>query len=446
MNSDIFEQPVISLNSQGQGICSIDGFKIFVDNAITGDLIKGQITQKKKNYGLATLLEIQKKSGDRTTPICPLFEKCGGCQIMHLKYEKQLFYKTNKVLSAIKKIGGFEIEVNPCVASPKQLHYRNKIQLPIYKENGELKLGLYEKKSNTPLSINECFIHCRLGEKVFKEVSILLKETSLDVFCEESQRGFLRHLLIKTGVTTDECLVVWITSSKKHKETLKKISEKLISKCPEVKGVLINVNKKRYNSIMGDHCELLLGNPFIYERLLKKTFKVSAHSFFQVNPEQAENLYLKALNFADIKPDEVVLDAYCGTGTLSLLISSSAKKVIGIECVESAIRDAKENAALNQITNAEFILGTVENKIQQIEKVDTVFLNPPRKGCEIDVLNSIDQLRPKKIVYISCDPATLARDLKILSTMNYQLKEVQPFDMFPQTMHVETCALLTLLS
>jgi len=365
---------------------------------------------------------------------------------MHLSYEKQLQFKTDKVRSALLKIGRLDTPVEPCIASPSPLAYRNKIQLPIYKENGELKLGLYQKKTNNPLAIEECFIHCPLGEKVFKAVSELLKETSLDVYDERTKTGFLRHLLIKTGTRTNECLVIWITSSKRYHRVIKEMSKKLIKLCPEVKGVLLNVNKKRFNSIMGDHCETVVGRPYIYETLLGKTFKISAHSFFQVNSLQAENLYQKALDFADISPKDTVLDAYCGTGTLTLLTAPFAKKVIGIECVESAITDAKENATINEITNSEFVLGNVEDKLGDLERIDTIFLNPPRKGCEKSVLETLNTYRPKKIVYISCDPATLARDVKILTDFGYKLQKVQPFDMFPQTTHVETCLYLTLPS
>lgn len=439
-----FQEKILTLNSQGQGICTLDHLKVFVDHALPGEEVTATLIEKKKNFGLAQLQKVENPSSKRVKPVCPLFQKCGGCQIMHLKYDEQLKFKQNKVQEALLKIGKIEIQVDPCTPSSQYpLSYRNKIQLPIYQEKGEIKLGLYQKKTNQPLEINSCHIHCKLGEKVFQTCRSLLKKSSLKAFDEKTKKGFLRHLLIKTSENTKECLVVWVTYSKEQKQELLQLSKELVELRPEVKGVLMNINQKRFNSILGDQISLLLGRPFIYETILEKSFKISAHSFFQVNPLQAENLYKKALEKADLKSGKNVLDAYCGTGTLSLLASKEAKKVIGIECVESAIEDANENAKLNEIKNVEFILGTVEDKISEIESLDVVFLNPPRRGCEKSVIETLLDRKPKKIIYISCDPATLARDLSFLKE-GYEIESVSPFDMFPQTMHVETLVSLTL--
>lgn len=444
MNIEIIEEQVTALNSQGQGICSHQNLKIFIDHAIPGEKIQAEITEKKKNFGIGKLLKIQIESLERVEPICPIFKQCGGCQIMHLSYSKQLEFKKDKVQEALRKIGKIDTAVLPCLPSPTPLSYRNKIQLPFFESDGRLTLGLYQQKSHDPQEISECFIHCELGEKVFKQAKELFQNSSFKAYDEKEKTGQLRHLLIKTAIFNQECLVVIIASTKDKQKELKAIADELIKRCPEVKGVILNLNQKRFNSIMGDDYITLSGRAHIYEKLLGKTFKISAHSFFQVNPMQAEKLYSKALEFADLQKDQVALDAYCGTGTLSILAAKNARKVIGIENIKSAVDDASENAKTNQITNCEFILGNVEDKIDQIKKADVVFLNPPRKGCELSVIKAINILKPQRIVYVSCDPATLARDLAHLKEFGYTVKQVQPFDMFPQTTHVETCALLTL--
>ncbi len=439
-----FESEITSLNSQGQGICSVNGLKVFVDYALSSEKIKGEIVEQKKSFARGALLEIVTPSSDRIPAICPLFQKCGGCQIMHLSYAKQVEFKQQKVSEALEKIAHIKFPVSPCVASSSPFEYRNKIQLPFFKQNGKIKLGLYQKNSHTPLAIDRCYIHCELGEKVFCAFSKLIENSPLSVFDEKTRTGLLRHLLIKTAIHTRQCLVTIITSSKKQLLQLKDLALELMRQCPEVQGVVLNINKKRINSIMGDLWLPLVGQPYIHEKLCGKTFKISAHSFFQVHIGQAEKLYLEALKQAHIQGGDVVLDAYCGTGTLALLASGHCKEVVGIESVKSAIDDARANAKLNQITNCKFVLGKVEDSIDQIPKINIALINPPRRGCEKKVLEALYKLRPRKIVYISCDPATLARDLTYLHQLGYETHKVQPFDMFPQTSHVETCVTLEL--
>ncbi|MCH9632235.1 MAG: 23S rRNA (uracil-C(5))-methyltransferase RlmCD [Chlamydiae bacterium] len=443
MNNKNFTEEVSTLTSQAQGICSIDGLKIFIDYVLPGERVTAQVTQKKKKYAVAKLLKIETTSQFRAEPVCPLFTRCGGCQIMHMSYALQLDFKTNKVKDALSRIGQIDLKPNPCIASPLELSYRNKIQLPFFNEKNNLKLGLYKKGTNTPIGVDQCYIHCELGEKVFKTLQNLLKDSALKGFDEKTKSGELRHLLIKTGIKTKESLVVFIATSKKCLPQIKDLGEKLVELLPEVKGVVLNINRKRFNTIAGDEYHTLTGRPYIYEKLLGKTFKISAHSFFQVNPSQAEQLYKKAIEFADLKPDQVVLDAYCGIGTLSLLAADHAKEVIGIEVVESAVIDATKNAQDNKISNCNFIQGLVEEKINEIKDLDVVFINPPRKGCEAAVLEALAKRKPQKLIYISCDPATLARDLHYLCQNGFKAKSIQPFDMFPQTTHVETCVLLS---
>ncbi|MCH9633697.1 MAG: 23S rRNA (uracil-C(5))-methyltransferase RlmCD [Chlamydiae bacterium] len=439
-----FETEIFDVNSSGQGVASLDGLKVFIDLALPSERVKAKLRLKKKNYALADLVEIQKTSPDRVPPVCPIFSKCGGCQIMHWSYDKQLEYKTQKVKDALTRIGDFE---NPplkdCIAS-SPLHYRNKIQLPFFEKNGLVKLGLYEKHSNRVVEVEKCFIHCTLGEKVYASLTELLEESSLEVYNAGSQKGFLRHLLIRTAIETNEVLLVFITSSTKYQKELRQLAKKLMSLHPQIKGVLQNVNKKRYNSIMGDQLITLEGRPFIYEQIGSFKLKVSAHAFFQVNPKQAQNLYEKAIELAELNKEETLLDAYCGIGMFSLFASKRVKKVIGIESIPCAVTDAQDNARLNSLTNLEFRCDFLEKAVLSLEDINAAFINPPRKGCDKIVLEALVNLKVKKIIYISCDPATLARDLRFLKEEGYDLKQVQPLDMFPQTTHVESIAVLAL--
>lgn len=407
------------LGSGGEGVGYCDGFVVFVDGALPGEKIKARLTECHKRHGWASLLEIIEPSKDRVKPPCKYFGTCGGCQIMHLAYPKQLEVKRQRVVDAIKRIGKLEnCNIAPCVPSPAPLAYRNKIQLPVK----EGRFGLYARNSHDLIEIDHCMIHCALGEKVFKQISSMTK-------------GFdLRHLLIKSSEKTNEALVIFVTEQEPT-ASLTKLAEEIKTSIPEVKGVIHNLHSGQGNVILGKHYKVLAGAGHITERLGNYQFKVSPASFFQVNPAQAEQLYAKALEFAALQGDETVLDAYCGVGTLSLFFAANAKNVIGVECVPEAIQDAKDNAKLNQIHNVSFVCAQAENYISTLKDVDLILLNPPRKGCEISFLEGIQKLSPPKLIYISCDPATLARDLAYLK--NYRVEEIQPFDMFPQTAHVE---------
>ena len=437
MNKPIYTASVDTLNSQGQGICSVDGLKVFLDYVLPGENVHFELVKQKKKYGLGKLIQVQATSPKRQQPPCPLFKSCGGCQIMHLDPSEQLRFKTQKVSDALRKIGQLNVPVLQCLPSPSTLNYRNKIQLPFFKKDGQIQLGLYQKNSHTPVALKSCAIHGKLGEQVLASVSKLIAHAPLDVFSEKCPKG-LRHLLIKTALKNNECLVVFIAGSKKNISLLQKIAHNLMSQNPEIRGVLLNINKKRYNTITGDETLLLAGQDTIVETLNGLSFKISAHAFFQVNPDQAEKLYLKALEYADLNDSMRVLDAYCGIGTLSLMAAKKAKQVHGVECVNAAVSNAKDNAHLNQISNVTFECKNVEDYIESLEAFDVIFLNPPRKGCDMRVLEAIGKNKPKTLVYISCDPATLARDLKTLTSFGFEVKQVQPFDMFPQTSHVET--------
>lgn len=442
MKNPTITASIESLNSQGQGICSFEGLKIFLDYVLPSELVTLKIHSQKRNYGLGTLIEIKTPSPHRQKPPCAIFESCGGCQLMHLNDTEQLRFKTQKVKDAIVRIGQLNNTVLDCIPSITSSHYRNKIQLPFFTHQGRIQLGLYQKGTHQPIPLKNCYIHGMLGEQVLTSIAELVVDYPLDIFSEENPSG-LRHLLIKSALKNNQCLVIFIAGSKKHLSILKNIAHTLMNTHPEIQGVLLNINKKRYNTITGDHTILLAGQDYLIETLNGLSFKISGHSFFQVNPYQAEKLYQKALEYADLNSSMTVLDAYCGLGTLSLMAAIKAKHVTGVECVEAAVLDAKDNALLNQITNATFVCKNIEEYIQTMDAFDTIFLNPPRKGCDESVLKAITLKKPKKLIYISCDPATLARDLKRLTIEGFSVKEIQPFDMFPQTAHVETIAYLT---
>lgn len=434
---DLIELEIHSLGSTGEGVGYFEGFTIFVEGALPSERILASIFLLKKNYGKASLEKILKPSINRVKPICPLFGKCGGCQIMHLSYSSQLEAKEKKVLNALQRIGHLNnIEVLPCKPSI-EISYRNKIQVPVVEINGALTLGFYEKNSHSIVPVENCFIHCNIGEKVFNHLSTLLKNSSILPYNSDTGMGELRHLIIKTAVNKGDVLVTFVTTGKSP-DKFKKISEILGKLCPEVKSIFINVNKSKSNTITGDEWISIYGKTHIIETLLDLNFQISPASFFQVNPYQAQYLYEKVLEYGEITPTSKVLDAYCGVGTLALLASKKAAKVIGIESVPEAIQNAKENASMNGIENAEFYCGLSENLIKNFNDFDIAIINPPRKGCEISMLEALCQIKPKIIVYVSCDPATLARDLSFLHSHKYSIEKVQPFDMFPQTMHVET--------
>jgi 23S rRNA (uracil1939-C5)-methyltransferase len=425
------------IGTGGEGVGDYQGLKIFVEGALPEEKILAKIIILKKNYALGKLVKILEVSQKRIDPICPIFGKCGGCQMMHLSYSGQLEIKKKKILDAFQRIAKSKItEPLEVVASPQILHYRNKIQLPAAWSQKKLCLGLYAKKSHQVIPTNKCFIHAEQGEFVFEKITELLQQSTLQPYDELSKTGELRHVLIRTAVISKEVLVVLITVKNPSVEIQHLAKE--IKNIPGVKGVIHHKNGRDDNVILDQHFTLLQGLDRIEEVLEDKIFHVSAASFFQVNTPQALQLYRYAIECAEIDKTKTVLDAYCGVGTLSLLLAHQVKKVIGVEYVMQAIEDARENAKNNQITNAEFFCSATEDFIAKVKEVDVVILNPPRKGCEASVLSELSRLNPETIIYISCDPATLARDNAILESLGFKKDKIKGFDMFPQTMHVET--------
>ncbi len=412
------------LGINGEGVARLDGFTLFVDDALPGELVRARISESRKTFGRAEVIQHLETSPHRVKPVCALFGKCGGCQLMHLSYDQQLETKRQRVVDALERIGKFAgVDVALCIPSPTPLGYRNKIQLPV---GAGLSLGLYAHNTHDLIPIDQCHIHCALGEKAFQHIQRCIKTFPLE--------GELKHVLIKTAVNTKEILVVLVTASN---EPLLALAEMIMIGMPEIKGVVQNINPADSNVVLSRHFRKLLGQDWIEERLHGLLFKVSPSSFFQVNPAQAEQLYERVSEFAELTGEEIVLDAYCGVGTLALILAKQAKEVIGVECVPDAIGDAQENAKRNAIRNTRFTCAQAEEFISTLEQVDVAVINPPRKGCEGAFLETLARLAPRRIVYVSCDPATLARDLQYLCTKGYTLTAIQPFDMFPQTAHVE---------
>lgn len=377
-------------------------------------------------------------------PICPLFRRCGGCQLMHLSDEAQLLFKQCLVLDAFERtMPGQEIIVEACLASPSTLAYRNKIQLPVVPGPNGLQMGLFARNSRDLVEVEHCYVHCGLGETVYADVRKIILASGISAYDPKTGKGELRCVLIKTAVNLSQVLVVLVVSGEAT-ETLRRIALDIMRRCPSVQGVVQNIQRDPGNVVLGKDYHVLEGKSQIEESLSGLTFKISPASFFQVNTAQAEFLYGKALEFAELSGVELVLDAYCGVGTLALLASKRARRVVGVEIIPEAIADAEHNAKRNEISNATFICGRVEEVVHTLSRFDAVLLNPPRKGCERTVLEQITTHKPGIIVYISCNPISLARDLALLSGLGYHIEIVQPFDMFPQTAHVECVVKLRL--
>lgn len=440
---------IVGTGYEGEGIAKIDGFPIFIEGAIKGEKVKALIIKAKKSYAYGKIIEILEKSEDRIEAPCKYFKRCGGCTIQHMSYKKQLEYKHERVMDCISKIGGLNRDlVKFPIGMDEPFRYRNKVQLPVGMVNGELSIGFYAQRSHNIIDIDTCLIQDEVADKVSKIVKYWMlknkiKPASVDgIF---NKNGDIRHIMIRRGFRTKEVMVVIVSTKDKlkHKEELIEI---LKNEIDGLKSVVLNVNREETNVILGLECITLYGEDTITDYIGEFKFNISPLSFFQVNPTQTEILYNKTLEYANLNGKEIVFDAYCGTGTITLFLSQKSKKVYGVEIIEAAIENAKANSVQNNVDNAEFFVGKSEevipNLVKKGIKPEVIVVDPPRKGCDIKLLDSIGEVKPDRIVYVSCDPSTLARDLKILTEKGYEVLEVQPVDMFPQTSHVETVALL----
>jgi 23S rRNA (uracil1939-C5)-methyltransferase len=436
------------LTHDGAGVAKVDGYPIFVHQALPGEKGQIKVTKVNKGYAFGRLIELIEKSEYRVDVPLEDSHKFGGCQLQHISYEGQLKFKEKQVREVLTRIGKLEdVTVHPILGMNDPWHYRNKSQVPVGEQNGKLIAGFFKPRSHEIVDANESVIQHPEINKAIQAVKEICSELGISVYHEESHKGVLRHIMARYGKQTGELMIVLITRTGDLPQK-NRLIEEITARLPKVKSIVHNVNSKRTNVILGDKTNVLWGNEVIYDYIGDVKFAISALSFYQINPDQTKVLYDKALEYADLTGEESVIDAYCGIGTISLFLAQKAKKVFGVEIVPEAIEDARKNAELNGILNAEFAVGEAETVIPEWykagNKADVLVVDPPRKGCDEALLSTIIEMKPKKVVYVSCNPATLARDLRILEDGGYKTVEVQPVDMFPFTTHCEAVAWLEL--
>ena len=440
MEAKVLKLTCENLNHRGMGVCKADRFPIFVPGLLPGEVALVEVKDLRKTYGYGRVVSQLSLSKERTVPVCPSFGECGGCQIMHMAYPAQLEFKKKMAEETFRRIGHLELKVKDIIGMEEPYHFRNKVQVPFRDMGGEIRAGFFKQGTHEIVPLEECYIQPRTATAIVSKVKGLFEEHGLPAYDEAGHRGLLRHLLIRKTVS-DEYMVVFITLEEAFPKA-EGIVKALVSEFPMIKSIIQNINPKKGNAILGETSKLLYGNEYLLDEICGLRFRVSEKSFFQTNHAQTEKMYRKILSYAAPKNDEIILDGYSGVGTISLLLAREAKKVCGIEVVPEAVRDARINAELNGVKNAAFLLGKTETEIEKIkEKISTVVVDPPRKGCDAGLLEAIIARKIEKMVYVSCNVATLARDLEILSSF-YEIKEITLVDMFPQTSEVEAVCLL----
>ena len=440
---------VEALGYEGEGIPKIERYPVFIPGALIGEKVKVIITKVKKNFAYGKLIEVLEKSKERRIPKCANYNICGGCTLQHLSYEGQLDFKFVRVKDCIRKIAGLDENIVKYPIGMKNIYrYRNKVQFPVGIVNGKLSIGFFSEKSHRIIDMDTCLLQDEESEKIINIIRKWMNDHSIIPAKKEGKffkQGIIRHIVVRKSFKTNDIMVILVTTNKKI-PYVNELIEMLTNSISNIKSIVQNINDKDTNLVMGYECINLWGEDHICDYIGKYKFNISPLSFFQVNPVQTEVLYNKALEYADLNGDEVVFDAYCGTGTITLFLSKNAKKVYGVEIIDQAIENAKINARENNISNSEFFTGKSEEIIPRLIedgiKPDVIVVDPPRKGCDTKLLKAIGEASPKKVVYVSCDPSTLARDLKCLEELGYKTVEVQPVDMFPMTKHVENVALL----
>lgn len=442
---------IVDIGQGGVGIGKYDGFTVFVDGGLIEDKVKVKITKSKKNYAVGDIVEILEKSPFRVARKCSeTLRQCGGCQIQELDYQKQLDIKTNEVKQVIARIGKLEdVVIHNTLGMENPFRYRNKAQFPIQKKDNMPIIGFYKKKSHDLISTDECIIQHEVNDKIIKIIKTYIRAYNVSIYDEKTHKGLLRHLVTKVGFTTNEVMVVLVANGRKLPH-LNELAAVLKENIPGFKTLVVNVNTQKTNVILGKENIVAYGDGIIRDYIGELVFEISPLSFFQVNPLQTEVLYNKALEYANLGENDTVFDIYCGIGTISLFLAQKAKKVYGIEIVEDAIKDAKRNAEINNMDNVEFYVGKAEEVVPKMyregKKANVVVVDPPRKGCDEKVLDTIVSMQPDRVVYVSCNPSTLARDLAYLDERGYKCREIQPVDMFPHSVHVENVALISRVS
>ena len=441
-----YEVEIIDNGYNGEGIAKIDGFTVFVPNAIKSEVVKILIVKVLSSHAFGKILEIEKKSKFRQEIDCATYKRCGGCDLRHIKYEQTLKMKQNAVQALVNKTLKNKIEVKETLGMENPFFYRNKAQYPVgVNKDRKPIIGVFANRTHEVIPIKNCLIQNPKSEAIAKFILEFIKEKNISIYNEKTGRGFFRHIVIKVGIKTNEIMCIFVINGKKFPYE-DELVEKLKQNYPEIKTIVKNINMKNTNVILGQENINLYGNGYIEDVLGEYKFKISPLSFYQVNPKQAEKLYNLGIEMAKVSKEDTVFDLYCGIGTISLFIAKYAKKVYGVEIVEQAIKDAKQNAKINNIENVQFIAGDTKIVLEDLiyKKgiiADIVIFDPPRKGLDNNSINNILKIKPKKIVYISCNPATLIRDLALFEKL-YEVKTIIPVDMFPFTKHVECVTVL----
>ena len=446
--NDIVTLEIVDCGTDGEGIGKADGFTVFVKDAVIGDTIMAKIMKAKKNYGYGRLMEILKPSPYRVEPVCLSARQCGGCQLQAVSYEEQKVFKEKKLRGHLERIGGFtEFPMEPLIGMDNPYHYRNKAQFPVGRnKEGRIVTGFYAGRTHAIIENRDCALGIPQNKDVLDRVIAHMEKYNIAPYDEATGKGLVRHIFVRYGFFTGELMVCLIINGQDlphQRELIEKLCE-----IPGMTSISLNMNKKRSNVILGDKVKTIWGEDYITDKIGDISYEISPLSFFQVNPKQTWKLYSKALEYADLHGEETVWDLYCGIGTISLFLAQKAKFVRGVEIVPAAIEDAKRNAQINHIENVEFFVGKAEEVLpREYEKngvyADVIVVDPPRKGCDEMLLKTILKMQPKRVVYVSCDSATLARDLRFLCDNGYELKKVCGVDQFPQTVHVETVCLLS---
>lgn len=442
--NDEFNLKITGYTSEGGGVGKFDGQAIFVENTAVGDEILCHIIKAKKTYAIGKAMKIIKPSKSRIEPLCQAFKMCGGCSFAHIKYEDELEAKAQKVKDAFNRIGGISPEFESIIPSPEATRYRNKAQYPVKRENGILNIGFYAKKSHRVIDGDDCLLQPVEFTQIIEIFRKWINNNNVTVYSETTNKGLLRHIYLRKAFATGEIMVCAVINGKALPE-----SEQLSEQLKTVNGfktLVVNVNRENTNVVLGNECYAIHGDGYITDILCGVKIKISPLSFYQVNRDGAECLYTKAAQYAGLTGNEDVLDLYCGTGTIGLSMAHKAKSVTGVEIIPEAIEDAENNAKMNNIENARFICGDASKAAEELKAEGitpkVVILDPPRKGCAEELLKTVAEINPEKIVYVSCDPATLARDCARLLSLGYAVKKVTPVDMFPRTSHIESVALL----
>ncbi|MBC2369821.1 23S rRNA (uracil(1939)-C(5))-methyltransferase RlmD [Listeria booriae] len=433
------------LTHDGNAVAKIDGYPIFVPQGLPDEIAQIKVLKTNKNYGFGKIIELTKESADRVTPPCLVYSQCGGCQLQHLSYDGQLRMKQKQVAQVMKRIGKQDVEVLPTLGMENPWNYRNKAQVPVGFVSGRLVAGFYQQRSHQIIDMNTCLIQQEENNEVIQTARAIFAKYYVEPYDETTRKGVLRHLMTRFATTTGELMLVIVTTKLNFPNKAEILAE-LQQSIPELTSLVQNVNTANTNVIFGEQTVVLAGREYIMDTIHGISFAISARSFYQVNPEQTEILYAEALKLADLTGEETVIDAYCGIGSISLCLAKEAKHVYGVEIVPQAIEDARANAKLNKMDNVTFAVGKAEEVIpdwfKQGIKADVLVVDPPRKGCDDALLQTILKMKPKRVVYVSCNPATLARDMLVLTEGGYEAKIVQPVDMFPQTTHVECVTVL----